>query len=191
MNRKAKTGETRVNAHADLSAKVSVKSENFLMELLKEQENPLLLILDGVQDPHNLGVCLRTADAAGVTAVVAPKDRAVSLTDTVRLKACGAAENIPFVQVTNLRSTLDKLKTMDFWIVGTSDKAKQSLYDVDLKGPLAIVLGSEDKGLRRLTTESCDFLVSLPMLGHVDCLNVAVAAGVCLFEAVRQRSIQT
>ena len=190
MNRKTKKdGDTRINAHTDLSANVGVKSEAFLMELLKDQENPLLLILDGVQDPQNLGSCLRTADAAGVAAVISPKDRAVSLTHTVRLKACGAAEHIPFVQVTNLRNTLDKLKKMGFWIVGTSDRGKQSIYDIDLKGPLALVLGAEGKGLRRLTTETCDFLATLPMHGHVDCLNVSVAAGVCLYEALRQRSI--
>ena len=189
MNRKSKDGKPRINVHTDLSADVGVKSEAFLMELLSKHENPLLLVLDGVQDPHNLGSCLRTADAAGVLAVISPKDRAVSLTKTVRLKACGAAEHIPFVQVTNLRSTLDKLKKKDFWIVGTSDRAKQSIYEIDLKGPLAIVLGAEGKGLRHLTAETCDFLATLPMKGHVDCLNVSVAAGVCLYEALRQRSL--
>jgi len=187
MNKKTNNSSTRINAHTDLSVEVSVKTEDFLMNLLKSEKSPLLLILDGIQDPHNLGVCLRTANAAGVLAVVAPKDRAVSLTETVRLKACGAAEHTPFVQVTNLRSTLDKLKKMDFWIVGTSDKGKQSLYDIDLTGPLAIVLGAEGKGLRRLTTETCDFLATLPVHGEVDCLNVAVATGVCLYEALRQR----
>jgi len=145
------------------------------------------LILDGIQDPHNLGACLRSADAAGVHAVIAPKDRAVSLTDTVRQVACGAAEYVPFVTVTNLARTLRELKDKGLWLIGTADNAKQSLYDVDLSGPLALVMGAEGKGLRRLTREGCDFIVHIPIAGSVECLNVSVATGVCLFEAVRQR----
>jgi 23S rRNA (guanosine2251-2'-O)-methyltransferase len=148
---------------------------------------PLLLVLDGVTDPHNLGACLRTADAAGVTAVIAPKDKAVGLTPVVRKVASGAAERMPFVQVTNLARTLEILKAQGVWIAGTSDRATQSLYQADLKGPLAIVMGAEGKGLRRLTEEHCDFLLSIPMRGVVESLNVSVATGVCLYEALRQR----
>lgn len=162
--------------------------ENDLYSLLDQLNGaPFLLILDGVTDPHNLGACLRTADAAGVDAVIVPRDNAVGITPVVRKVACGAAESVPFVQVTNLSRVLDKLRDQGFWVVGTSDKAEQSLYDTDLKGPLIMVMGAEGKGLRRLTTERCDFLVSLPMAGDVSSLNVSVATGVCLFEAVRQR----
>ena len=147
-----------------------------------------LLILDNIQDPHNLGACLRSADAAGVHAVIAPKDRSVGITDTVRLVACGAAEHVPFVQVTNLARTIRQLKKSGIWIYGAAGKAAESLYKTDLSGPLAIVMGSEGKGLRRLTSEHCDFLISIPMAGSAESLNVSVAAGICLFEAVRQRS---
>ena len=156
--------------------------------MLKDKKNPLLLILDEIQDPHNLGACLRTADAAGVDAVIVPKDRAVSLTETVRKIACGAAENIMFIQATNIASVMRKLKELGIWIVGTSDRADRSLYQVDMKGGTAIVIGSEAKGMRKLTTDLCDFLVSIPMSGKVECLNASVATGVCLFEAVRQRT---
>lgn len=149
---------------------------------------PFLLILDGVQDPHNLGACLRTADAAGVHALILPRDNAVSVTPTVRKVASGAAETVPVFQVTNLARTLDQLKADGIWLVGTSGDAQDSLYDRDLCGPLALVLGAEGKGLRRLTQERCDFLVQIPMAGTVSSLNVSVAAGVCLFEAVRQRT---
>ncbi|AHK78446.1 23S rRNA methyltransferase [Ectothiorhodospira haloalkaliphila] len=147
----------------------------------------LLLVLDGVTDPHNLGACLRTADAAGVTAVIAPRDRAVGLTPVVRKVACGAAESVPFIQVTNLARTLDLLKDLGVWTVGTTGEADTGLYDADLTGPTALVLGAEGKGMRRLTAERCDALVRLPMRGQVESLNVSVAAGVCLYEAVRQR----
>ena len=149
---------------------------------------PFLLILDGVQDPHNLGACLRTADAAGVHALILPRDNAVSVTPTVRKVASGAAETVPVFQVTNLARTLDQLKADGIWLVGASGDAQDSLYERDLCGPLALVLGAEGKGLRRLTQERCDFLVQIPMVGTVSSLNVSVAAGVCLFEAVRQRS---
>tara|TARA_B100001540_G_scaffold300561_1_gene306154 strand:+ start:523 stop:1272 length:750 start_codon:yes stop_codon:yes gene_type:complete len=147
----------------------------------------LLLVLDGVTDPHNLGACLRSADAAGVDAVIAPKDRSASLTPVARKVACGAADTVPFVQVTNLRRTLDALKARGVWLYGAAGEAEISLYDNDLKGSLALVLGAEGAGLRRLTREACDVLVHLPMAGAVSSLNVSVAAGVCLFEAVRQR----
>jgi len=148
---------------------------------------PLLLVLDGITDPHNLGACLRTADAAGVTAVIIPKDKAVGLTPTVRKVASGAAETVPLIQVTNLARSLKTLQEKGIWIVGTDDEADTEVFDQDLKGPLAIVMGSEGTGLRRLTRECCDFLVAIPMAGALSSLNVSVATGVTLFEAVRQR----
>ena len=150
---------------------------------------PLLLVLDGVQDPHNLGACLRSADAAGVHAVIAPNDRAAGLTPTARKVASGAAENIPFAQVTNLARTLRWLQDFGIWIVGAAGEAEQTVYELDLRGPLAIVLGAEEKGMRRLTRECCDHLVRIPMAGTVSSLNVSVATGVLLFEALRQRSL--
>jgi 23S rRNA (guanosine2251-2'-O)-methyltransferase len=161
--------------------------EDDLARILAEVPVPFVLILDCVQDPHNLGAILRTADAAGVHAVIAPKDKAVGITETVRRVSVGAADHVPFVQVTNLARTMDKLKAAGLWLVGTSDRAEKSIYELDLKGPLGLVLGAEEKGMRRLTEENCDFLASLPMAGKVECLNVSVATGVCLFEAVRQR----
>lgn len=161
--------------------------EDDLMEIVRGQEVPFVLILDCVQDPHNLGAILRTADGAGVHAVVAPKDKAVGITETVRRVSVGAADHVPFVQVTNLARTMEHLKEAGLWFVGTSDRAERTVYDQDLKGPLALVLGAEEKGMRRLTEENCDFLVSIPMAGRVECLNVSVATGVCLYEAVRQR----
>ena len=151
-------------------------------------EAPFLLVLDGVQDPHNLGACLRSADAAGVHAVIAPKDRSVGLGPTVCKVASGAAETVPFVQVTNLARTLRWLRDeAGVWLVGTAGDAGTSLFEADLKGPLALIMGGEEKGLRRLTREACDLLVRLPMAGTVESLNVSVAAGIALFEAVRQR----
>ncbi len=165
--------------------------EDEMLAIVAAQENPLVLVLDCVQDPHNLGAILRTADAAGVDVVVAPKDKAVGITETVRRISVGAADHVPFAQVTNLARALEKLKAAGVWIVGTSDHAKaKSIYDLDLKGPLALVMGAEEKGIRRLTEENCDFLASIPMAGKVECLNVSVATGVCLFEAVRQRGSQ-
>jgi 23S rRNA (guanosine2251-2'-O)-methyltransferase len=148
---------------------------------------PLLLLLDAVQDPHNLGACLRTADAAGVHAVIAPKDKAAGLTPVVCKVASGAAETVPYIQVTNLARTMDRLKERGIWLVGTAGEADAELYDRDLKGPLGLVMGGEGEGLRRLTRERCDALVRLPMLGRVESLNVSVAAGICLYEALRQR----
>ncbi|MCU0622153.1 MAG: 23S rRNA (guanosine(2251)-2'-O)-methyltransferase RlmB [Gemmatimonadales bacterium] len=149
---------------------------------------PLLLVLDGVQDPHNLGACLRSADAAGVAAVIVPKDRAAGLTPVVRKVGAGAAETVPLVAVVNLARTLRALRERGVWLVGTDDAAGRALFDADLTGPLALVMGSEGEGLRRLTRDCCDLLVSIPMAGAVESLNVSVAAGVVLFEAVRQRS---
>lgn len=148
---------------------------------------PLLLVLDGVTDPHNLGACLRSADAAGVDAVIIPKDKSVGLNATVRKVACGAAETVSLVSVTNLARCLDNLKERGVWLVGAADQAESSLYDQDLKGAIALVMGSEGSGLRRLTRESCDYLVSIPMAGSLSSLNVSVATGVCLYEARRQR----
>jgi 23S rRNA (guanosine2251-2'-O)-methyltransferase len=163
--------------------------EDDLMRLIADVPVPFVLILDCVQDPHNLGAILRTADAAGVHAVVAPKDKAVGITETVRRVSVGAADHVPFAQVTNLARTMERLKEAGLWFVGTSDKATKQIYELDLKGPLAIVLGAEEKGMRRLTEENCDFLALIPMAGKVECLNVSVATGVCLFEAVRQRRV--
>ncbi len=161
-------------------------SEADLPKLL-QGKNTFLLILDGIQDPHNLGACLRTADDAGVHAVIAPKDHSVSLTPTVRKVACGAAETIPFIQVTNLARTLRFLRQEGIWLIGADDEEKNSLYETNLTGALAMVLGAEGKGLRRLTKELCDSLVAIPMHGSVSSLNVSVATGICLFEAIRQR----
>lgn len=148
---------------------------------------PLVLVLDQVTDPHNLGACLRTADAAGVCLVLAPKDKAVGLTPVVRKVACGAAETVPFVAVTNLARSLRELQERGIWLVGTAGEAERSLFEQDLSGPIALVMGAEGSGLRRLTREHCDYLVHLPMAGSVSSLNVSVATGICLFEARRQR----
>ena len=160
-----------------------------LDDLLDAVEGPpLLLVLDGVTDPHNLGACLRVADGAGVHAVIAPKDHAVGLNATVAKVASGAAETVPYLMVTNLARTLNELKERDIRIVGTSDDAPHTLYEAPLSGPLALVLGAEGKGLRQLTRKTCDTLLRIPMLGAVESLNVSVAAGVCLYEARRQRA---
>lgn len=151
-------------------------------------EDPLVLILDGVTDPHNLGACLRSADAAGVHMVIAPKDNAASITDVVRKVACGAAESVPFIPVTNLVRTMKLLQERNIWIAGTAGEAEQDIYQANLKGGLAIVMGAEGDGMRRLTRENCDFLIKIPMAGEVSSLNVSVATGVTLFEAVRQRA---
>lgn len=148
---------------------------------------PLLLVLDGVTDPHNLGACLRVADGAGAQAVIAPKDHAVGVNATVAKVASGAAETVPYFMVTNLARTLNELKERDIRIIGTSDQAERSLYDADLTGPVALVLGAEGHGLRQLTAKTCDELVRLPMKGAVESLNVSVASGICLYEALRQR----
>ena len=161
--------------------------EDFIKTLGKGGSAPLLLVLDGVTDPHNLGACLRSADAAGVDAVIIPRDKAVGLNATVRRVASGAADTVKLFEVTNLARTLVQLQEHGIWLVGTDDEAAQDIYEQDLSGPLAVVMGSEGQGLRRLTKEKCDFLVSIPMAGAMSSLNVSVATGVALFEAVRQR----
>lgn len=148
---------------------------------------PLLLILDGVTDPHNLGACLRVADGAGAHAIIAPKDRAVGLNATAAKVASGAADTVPYITVTNLARTMRELKERDIWLTGTADDAEKTLYDADFAGPTALVMGSEGEGMRRLTRENCDLLVRVPMHGSVESLNVSVASGVCLYEARRQR----
>jgi len=177
--------------HQGVVADVSpsqVWGEAMLDELLDRTEGaPLLLVLDGVTDPHNLGACLRSADAAGALAVIVPKDKSATLTPVVRKVACGAAEVIPLVAVTNLARTLEKLQQRGLWVVGTAGEAEVSIYDQDLTGPTILIMGAEGKGMRRLTREHCDYLVNLPMAGSVSSLNVSVATGVCLFEAQRQR----
>ena len=163
-----------------------------LNEVLDDLAEPaLLLVLDGVQDPHNLGACLRVADAMGVQAIVAPKDRASGLNSTVHKVASGAAESVPFIAVTNLARTLRELKDKGIWVVGTAGGESGTLFEAKLSGPLALVLGAEGEGLRRLTRETCDELISIPMLGTVKSLNVSVAAGICLYEARRQRYISS
>ena len=164
-------------------------SEADLSELLSQETVPLILILDGVTDPHNLGACLRSADAAGVTAVIFPKDKNADVNDVARKVASGAAETVPWVRVTNLARTIESLKQAGVWVIGTDGDAEVTLYEQDLSGPCAMVLGSEGAGMRRLTRDLCDFVVKLPMAGSVSRLNVSVAAGVCLFESVRQRGL--
>ncbi len=160
----------------------------FIEDVLEAiDEPPLLLILDGVQDPHNLGACLRVADGVGAHAVIAPKDRSVGLTTAAVKVASGAAESVPYIVVTNLARTMRDLKDKGIWLVGTDDESRQSLYKTKLEGALGLVLGAEGEGLRRLTKETCDLLVSIPMMGSVESLNVSVASGVCLYEARRQR----
>ncbi|MFZ6644241.1 23S rRNA (guanosine(2251)-2'-O)-methyltransferase RlmB [Undibacterium sp. TJN25] len=164
-----------------------------LDELLDAIEGPpLLLVLDGITDPHNLGACLRVADGAGAHAVIAPKDRAVGLNATAAKVASGAAETVPYITVTNLARTLRELKERDIWLVGTTDEVEKNIYDVDFTaaGGSALVMGSEGEGMRRLTRETCDMLVSVPMFGSVESLNVSVASGICLYEARRQRLVR-
>ena len=205
MRRKGREGEARDNKHVRKSesrpsrgrgqdsrshskGKASkAMSEDDLYEIISDQESPLLLILDCVQDPHNLGAILRTADGAGVAAVVAPKDKSASITETVRRISVGAADSVPFIQVTNLARTMRKLQELNVWLVGTSDAGEGTLYESKLTGSLGIVMGAEGTGMRRLTEECCDFLIKIPMAGSVECLNVSVATAVCLYEAVRQR----
>ncbi|MCU7375618.1 23S rRNA (guanosine(2251)-2'-O)-methyltransferase RlmB [Paucibacter sp. O1-1] len=173
---------------ARVTALAMLHSLDEVMEGLEAAEVvPLLLVLDGVTDPHNLGACLRVADGAGAHAVLAPKDHAVGLNATVAKVASGAAETVPYLMVTNLARSLNELKERDVWIIGTSDQAEKSIYDIDLKRPVALVLGAEGDGLRQLTAKTCDELVRIPMKGAVESLNVSVAAGVCLYEALRQR----
>lgn len=165
-----------------------VLNEADLDQILADQNKPFLLVLDGVTDPHNLGACLRNADAAGVHAVIVPKDNSAAITPVVRKVAVGAAETVPLIQVTNLARTLKHIQQEGVWVVGTAGEAEQMIYDCEMHGPVAIVMGAEGKGMRRLTRETCDELVKLPMAGAVSSLNVSVAGGICLFEVVRQRA---
>ena len=174
--------------HQGVVARVEVKSAAAgLEEVLEKIESPLLLVLDGVTDPHNLGACLRVANAAGAHAVIAPKDRSAGITPAVSKVASGAAESTPYVMVTNLARTLAELKERNIWVVGADERAEQTLYEADLPRAIAWVLGAEGEGMRRLTRESCDMLVRIPMGGEVESLNVSVSAGICLFESVRRR----
>ena len=188
-------------AHQGVVARVQAMPKSHSLDELLEQleesqealapENrtaPLLLVLDGVTDPHNLGACLRVADGAGAHAVIAPKDHAAGINATVAKVASGAAETIPYFMVTNLARTLNELKERSIWIIGTSDTAEKSLYQADLRQPVALVLGAEGSGMRQLTAKTCDELVQIPMRGGVESLNVSVASGVCLYEALRQRA---
>ncbi|WP_291009191.1 23S rRNA (guanosine(2251)-2'-O)-methyltransferase RlmB [Hydrogenophaga sp.] len=180
------------HGHQGVAARVqAVEQIHSLDTLLEDLEAastaPLLLVLDGITDPHNLGACLRVADGAGAHAVIAPKDHAAGINATVAKVASGAAETMPYFMVTNLARTLGELKERSIWITGTSDDASQTLYQVDLRGPTALVLGAEGQGMRQLTRKTCDQLVSIPMRGAVESLNVSVASGVCLYEALRQR----
>ena len=175
--------------HQGVVARVTALAQvHSLDDVLDAVTGPaLVLVLDGVTDPHNLGACLRVADGAGAHAVVAPKDHAVGLNATVAKVASGAAETVPYLMVTNLARTLNELKERDITVVGTAEDAEQTIYDIDLRGPVALVLGAEGPGLRALTRKTCDLLVRIPMAGAVESLNVSVASGICLFEAVRQR----
>ena len=180
--------------HQGVAARVqAVEGVGTLDELLDDLQEqgtvPLLLVLDGVTDPHNLGACLRVADGAGAHAVIAPKDHAAGINATVAKVASGAAETVPYFMVTNLARTLNELKERSIWVTGTSDDAERTLYDVDFKGPTALVLGAEGAGMRQLTRKTCDQLVRIPMMGAVESLNVSVASGVCLYEARRQRGV--
>ena len=171
-----------------LSFPGELHDEKFLYRMLENSEQvPFLLVLDGVTDPHNLGACLRTAEAAGVQAVIAPKDNSAGLTPTARKVSCGAAEVLPYIPVTNLARCLKQIQELGVWVIGTAGEAQLSVYQADLKGPLALVMGAEGEGMRRLTRECCDHLLNIPMAGEISSLNVSVATGVCLFEAVRQR----
>ncbi len=190
MGRKTLDDKAKGANHQGIIARVKpakALNENDLDDILAQHETPLLLILDGVTDPHNLGACLRNSDAAGVAAVIVPKDKSAPLTATVSKVACGAAETVPLVRVTNLARTMRHLQDKGIWIVGTAGEATHDIYHSKLNGPLAIVMGAEGDGMRRLTRETCDDLIKIPMAGSVSSLNVSVASGICLFEAVRQR----
>jgi len=183
-------GEAR---HQGVAARMVVTapgSEAELMERLPALDHPpLLLVLDGIEDPHNLGACLRSADGAGVDAVIVPQDHSCPVTATVRKVACGAAENVPFYRIKNLARTLANLREQGLWIAGLAEDGNQELYATDLTGPMVLIMGAEGKGMRRLTREACDYLLRIPMHGAVPSLNVSVATGLCLYEARRQRSI--
>lgn len=193
VNRQTLDNKAQGEVHQGIIARVTAAkelNESDLDQILAQKTAPLLLILDGVTDPHNLGACLRTADAAGVDAVIVPKDKSAQLTSIARKVACGAAEVMPLIRVTNLARTLRELQQdHNIWVVGTAGEATETLFQSKLTGGLALVMGAEGEGMRRLTRECCDQLVSIPMAGSVSSLNVSVATGVCLFEIVRQRSL--
>ena len=177
--------------HQGVVARIDVKNPaDSLDEILASLEKPLLLVLDGITDPHNLGACLRVANAAGANAVIAPKDRAAGINPTVSKVASGAAEATPYLMVTNLARTLAEIKERNIWVVGADERADQTLYEADLPDSIAWVLGAEGEGMRRLTRESCDLLARIPMRGEVESLNASVAAGICLFESVRRRGLR-
>ena len=191
LNRQTLDNKANGEVHQGVIARVQPAkelNENDLDVILANKQNPFLLVLDGVTDPHNLGACLRTADAAGVDAVIVPKDKSAQLTSIARKVACGAAEVVPLIRVTNLARTLrDIQQNHNIWVVGTAGEATETIYQTKLTGALALVMGAEGDGMRRLTRECCDQLISIPMAGSVSSLNVSVATGVCLFEIVRQR----
>lgn len=191
--RKALDDKSQGEQHQGVVARVKPApqlTENDLAVLLESLNHPaFFLVLDGVTDPHNIGACLRTADAAGVDAVIVPKDKSGGLTAVARKVACGAAETVPFIQVTNLARTLKEIQQAGVWVVGTAGEATQTLHEYEFKGAIALVMGAEGSGMRRLTRETCDELISIPMAGQVSSLNVSVATGVCLFEMLRQRNL--
>ena len=190
MTRKTLDDKANGANHQGIIARVKAAkqlNENDIDGILAQHESPLLLVLDGVTDPHNLGACLRNADAAGAAAIILPKDRSAPMNATVSKVACGAAEVVPLIRVTNLARTMRTLQEQGIWFVGTAGEATHDIYQAELTGPLAIVMGAEGDGMRRLTRETCDDLIKIPMAGSVSSLNVSVASGICLFEAVRQR----
>ena len=190
MQRKALDDKAKGEQHQGIIARVKEGkkyNEKDLDQIIANSDTPFLLVLDGVTDPHNLGACLRNADAAGVDAIIVPKDKSAKLNGTARKVACGAAETVPLVQVTNLARTLRDIKEMGVWVVGTAGETDVEVFDANLTGPMAIVMGAEGSGMRRLTREHCDELVKIPMVGTVSSLNVSVATGICLFEVLRQR----
>lgn len=191
MQRKALDNKANGEQHQGIIANVKAArmyNEKDLDEIIAREETPFLLVLDGITDPHNLGACLRSADAAGVHAIIVPKDKSAKLNGTARKVACGAAEIVPLVQVTNLARTLREIKDAGVWVVGTAGETDTELFDANLTGPMAVVMGAEGDGMRRLTREHCDLLVKIPMAGSVSSLNVSVATGICLFEVLRQRN---
>ena len=191
VNRQTLDNKAQGEVHQGIIARVVPQkelNEHDLDAILANKSAPFLLILDGVTDPHNLGACLRTADAAGVDAVIVPKDKSAQLTSTARKVACGAAETVPLIRVTNLARTMRELQeNHNIWFVGTAGEADAGIYEAKLTGAIALVMGAEGDGMRRLTREHCDQLISIPMAGSVSSLNVSVATGVCLFEIVRQK----
>lgn len=182
----------RNNKHSSgAKGKALIKEETELEAVLEKAKEPFVLILDGLQDPHNLGACIRTANGAGVDAVIMPRDKAVAVTDTAIKISCGGASETPLFRVTNLARTIEKLKDLGIRVAGTSDhQGTENLYEADISGPIAIMMGSEEKGMRRLSQDKCDLLLTIPMAGGVPCLNVSVSTGVCLYEVVRQRALK-